>query len=436
MTRGLILAAPSSNSGKTTVTLALLRALKRLGVSVAPAKTGPDYIDPRFHEIAASHHSVNLDPWAMRADLIQKLAANHAAIVDFLLIEGVMGLFDGATGGAGSTADLAAGLGLPVLLVLDVKGQAQSAAAIAQGFRHFRPDVHIAGVLLNRVGSDRHLTLLREAFETIDLPIIGALRNNPDLVLPSRHLGLVQAMEQDGLDSLIDKAAETLVGHLDHERLLAIAGEMPGSVASASSDAAPLAPLGQRIAVAWDEAYAFSYPHMLRGWQEAGAELSFFSPLKNGAPDERADAIFLPGGYPELHGATLASSDVFKTAMKAAARRNALIYGECGGYMTLGKAIIDTDGTSHPMLNLLPLVTSFQTRKLHLGYRRVTIPGESGLPWRGPLRAHEFHYASIVEEGDVPRLFEATDASGTERPQMGLRSGSVMGSFAHLIDHE
>lgn len=436
LARGFILAAPSSNAGKTTVTLALLRAFQRLGIGIAPAKTGPDYIDPQFHELAAGRPSINLDAWAMRHDTLARLIHDQALNSDLLLVEGVMGLFDGAAGGAGSTATLAARTGLPVVLVLDVKGQAQSAAAVALGFRTFRPDVRIAGVLLNRVGSDRHLTLLREAFSEIDLPVLGALRQIPHLHLPSRHLGLVQAMEHTALDSLIDRAADHLLKDLDVEGLRSVAEPLPKTGATSLSY---LPPLGQRVAIARDLAFAFSYPHLLSAWQAAGATLSFFSPLADEAPDPEADAIFLPGGYPELHAGVLSQASRFREAMLAAAARNVLIYGECGGYMTLGQGLVDQDGTRHAMLGLMPLVTSFQARKLHLGYRRFRM-FDNPLPWSGWLRGHEFHYASILEEGGqeikaLP-LFEAFDAEGASKGVMGLRVGSVMGSFAHLIDRE
>ncbi|MCK7615574.1 cobyrinate a,c-diamide synthase [Roseibium sediminicola] len=426
--RGLLIAAPSSGAGKTTLTLALLRALKSASKSVVSAKSGPDYIDPKFHEAASGAPCVNLDAWAMTSETLATLAAEQARRHDLLVVEGAMGLFDGAASGRGSAADLAATLGLPVVLVVDCAKQAQSVAALVHGFRSFRQDVTIAGVILNRVGSPRHEAMLRTALSPLQVEVLGALPRSDALILPERHLGLVQAGEHPDLDRFLDDAAELCRSHVDLERLDQVAG---GLVTSISGDRHLPAPLGQRIAIARDTAFAFSYPHLLDFWRAAGADLSFFSPLANEPPALDADAIYLPGGYPELHAGELAGASSFKSGMRAAKDTGKLIYGECGGYMTLGTGLVDAAGTRHEMLGLLPLETSFQTRKRHLGYRKLRPLG--GLPWTGDLTAHEFHYASIVSEGASDRLFAAEDAEGTVLAGMGLRNGAVMGSFAHVI---
>lgn len=426
---GLVIAAPASGSGKTTLTLALLAAFRKAGIRVASAKTGPDYIDPAFHAAASGRPCVNLDPFAMRGVLIDRLASAQAETADLLLVEGVMGLFDGAADGSGSTADLAARLSLPVVLVVDAGKQSQSVAALVRGFRDHRADVTVAGVILNRVGSPRHEGMLRAALAGIAMPVLGAVPRDAGLDLPERHLGLVQAGEHGDLAGFLEHAAARIAGSCDLDALRALASPL---ARNGSTAAATLPPPGQRVAIARDTAFAFAYPHLLSGWQAQGAELSFFSPLADEAPDAQCDAVYLPGGYPELHAERIAAADRFRQGMQAAAVRGALIYGECGGYMVLGEQLTDAEGVRHAMLGLLPLETSFATRKRHLGYRRLkALPGA---PWQGELTGHEFHYATIVREGQAERLFQAEDALGTPVGEVGLRVGRVSGSFIHLID--
>ena len=426
--RGALIAAPSSGAGKTTTTLALLRSLKNSGRSVVSAKSGPDYIDPKFHEAATGRPCLNLDAWAMDRATLHTLAARHSSAHDVFLVEGAMGLFDGAANGRGTAADLSAELGLPVILVVDCAKQAQSVGALVHGFQTFRPDVTIAGIILNRVGSARHETMLKRALEPLRIKVLGVLPRLEALILPERHLGLVQAGEHEDLDEFLEQASAICTDHVDLDALEEIGTAVP-SDAEANPDL-PV-PLGQKTAVARDVAFAFSYPHLLDFWQSRGAELCFFSPLADETPSPDADAIFLPGGYPELHAGKLASAQRFKAGLQQAAQTGKLIYGECGGYMTLGTGLIDASGMRHEMLGLLPVETSFETRKRHLGYRRLQPLGS--LPWTREIAAHEFHYASIVTEGEGPRLFKAQDAEGSALAEMGLRQGTVMGSFAHVI---
>ncbi len=367
--KGFIVAAPASGSGKTTVTLGLLRALRNLGVEIAPAKAGPDYIDPAYHTVASGVPCINLDPWAMRPDLISALASRHTEGGKMLVVEGMMGLFDGALNGRGSAADLATHLSLPVILVLDCARQSHSIAAVVSGFRDFRRNVMIAGLILNRVGSARHEAMLRSALEPVGIPVLGSLPRDERLRLPERHLGLVQAGEHADLDNFVTYAGSVIGEQIDLKRIQQIAGRYGSSESMANISRVP--PLGQRIAVARDNAFAFSYLHLLDGWRRRGAEISFFSPLADEAPAEGSDAIYLPGGYPELHGEQLARATHFAEGIKQAAARGALVYGECGGYMVLGESIEDAAENTHRMLGLLPLETSFAKRKLHLGYRVI-----------------------------------------------------------------
>jgi cobyrinic acid a,c-diamide synthase len=420
LAKALIVAAPHSGSGKTLVTLGLIRALRNAGHRVASAKVGPDYIDPQFHSAASGEACVNLDPWAMGTTACATLLRNDA---DITIVEGVMGLFDGPDGAKGSTADLAADLGLPVVLVIDCAHQAQSIAALVQGFAQHRPDVHIAGLFLNRVKSDRHSAILHAALADCGIPIIGQLRHNDSFCMPSRHLGLVQAMENQSLEQFLETAASGVARETFLDKLFQMAAPLTNQVANSSN---VMPPLAQNIAIASDEAFSFVYPHLLKAWSKAGASLRFYSPLANEAPPQ-ADAVYLPGGYPELHAGKLAANSTFLNGLRDF---KGLIYGECGGYMTLGDTLTDAEGKEHAMAGLLPLHTSFAARKLHLGYRQLT---SLGGPFPKHMRGHEFHYASIVSEGIADRLFEAQTANGTALPAMGLRRGIIMGSFAHII---
>jgi cobyrinic acid a,c-diamide synthase len=426
--RGLILAAPASGQGKTTVTLGLLRAFADRGRPIAAAKAGPDYIDPQYHRAAGGADCVNLDPWAMRPALVAKLAAAAAADADLLLVEGVMGLFDGAVEGGGSTADLAAMLGLPVVLVVDARGQGQSAAALVAGFAGHREGCRIAGVVFNRVGSARHADLLTNALSETGVPVLGAVPAAEDLFLPSRHLGLVQAGERADLPDFIGRAAAAVATHVDLDALAALACPLKHE----AKEAPDLAPLGQRIAVAHDAAFSFVYPHLIEGWRRAGADIVPFSPLAGDGPAADADAVFLPGGYPQLQAGRLATNHAFLDGLQEAAGRGMTIYGECGGYMVLGRGLTDADGTRHAMAGLLPLETSFADRKLHLGYREAK--ATSGAPWSGTLRGHEFHYATVVEEGPAEPLLSVRRSGANEFEPSGLRVGTVMGSFVHIVD--
>ena len=434
MVPGLIIAAPASGTGKTVITLGLLRGLRREGVAVAAFKTGPDYIDPAFHTAACGKDCLNLDMWAMRPATLRALAARLSADAELIVGEGVMGLFDGAADGTGSTADLAALIGWPVVLVVDVRGQAASAAAVVRGFATHRYDIEVAGVVFNRVGGESHAEVLRESVAaTSNVPVLGCIPRDARLAVAERHLGLVQASEHDELELFVDAAADAVADHVDGEALKSLA--RPARISSDLADAVSLPPLGRRIAVARDEAFAFCYPWVLDGWRAAGAEIDFFSPLADEPPDEGADAVYLPGGYPELHGARLGSNRRFISGLRAAAARGAVVYGECGGYMVLGEGLIDGEGARHEMAGLVPLETSFAERRLHLGYRRLALAGAGPLGAAGAaFRGHEFHYAAVVREDSSTPLFTCADARGEALPSAGYARDNVFGSFIHLVD--
>lgn len=426
LAKGFVIAAPRSGSGKTTVTLGLLAALRSHGLVLAPAKTGPDYIDPAFLGLAAGREAINLDPWAMDKDQLQALAGQHATGADCLVVEGVMGLFDAAADGRGSTADLAQGLGLPVIFVVDADRQSQSVAALVAGFANWQPGVRVAGLIVNRVASARHERMLTKALAATGIPLLGAIPRRPDLIVPERHLGLVLPGEMDDFGPFLQAAAKAVADYVDLTALLALASPTPASAALPKA----LPPLGQHVAIARDAAFAFVYPHLLDGWRRLGAELSFFSPLADQGPAPHADAVFLPGGYPELYGPVLSAASQFRAGLRAARDRNALIYGECGGFMALGESLVDKHGTSHAMSGLLPVVTRIDRPKRVLGYRCLLHKG--ALPWPSALNGHEFHYSSARQTG-LPPLFEALDAEGVRQQPMGAAVGRVMGSYAHVI---
>ncbi len=431
--RSVIIAAPHSGAGKTTVTLAILAALSRRGVIVRGAKTGPDYIDPAFHAAATGASSVNLDSWAMPPALLEALVSRAAQSAEIVVVEGVMGLFDGArvsAGQRGATADLASYFGLPVLLVLDVSRQAQSAAALVRGFATHDPAVQIAGVILNRVGSERHRALVADAIGSTGMPVLGALPRDAVIALPERHLGLVQAGEHADLAALMGRLADMAESHLD---LSAIAASAAPFKVAAASPAPALPPPGQRIALAHDEAFSFIYPHLVEGWRNAGAEIVPFSPLADKPPPDHADSCWLPGGYPELHAVALAVARRFHAGLKAFAETRP-VHGECGGYMVLGQGLEDAAGHRHAMSGLLGHTTSFAKRKLHLGYRTARLLSDTILGAKGTIvRGHEFHYASLISAGGDEPFAEFSDAEGQVLGRAGARRGRVTGSFFHVI---
>ncbi len=397
MTRALMIAAPRSGSGKTTATLGLLRAFKRRGVDVVGLKSGPDYIDPAFHAAASGREGVNLDSWAMAPALLAALAARAAGESVLALCEASMGLFDGVpaeSGRTGASADVAAALGMPVLLVVDVTGQAQSAAAIVKGCAAYDERLKVAGVIVNRVGSERHRRLVVEAIEAMGISVVGALPRNDTIALPERHLGLVQAGETDALEARLEAIADFIETHVDCGRVLALAGARD----CALPVRAPIAvrPPGQRIALARDAAFSFIYPHLVQGWRAAGAEIVPFSPLADEPPPSDCDLCWLPGGYPELHAGQLAAAARFRAGLRRFAETRP-VHGECGGYMALGQSLVDASGVVHAMAGLIGVETSFEKRRMTLGYREARIASNCALGTAGLiLRGHEFHYATIV----------------------------------------
>lgn len=428
-TKGFIIAAPKSASGKTTITLGLLTAFRRRNIRIRAAKSGPDYIDPAFHTVATGHVSFNLDSWAMPTPLLDHLFASTTEDADLFIIESSMGFFDGIEsekGKQGCGADLAIRYHIPVILVLDITGQAQSAAAIAYGFAHINPDVHIIGVIFNNVASSRHYHSTKAAFERIQIPVFGAIPRNSNLQLPTRHLGLIQAEEHSDLNHHLDKLADIIEENINLDHLL---DHIPFVSIPATKPITALPAPGQRIAIARDIAFSFIYPHILKGWYRQGASLHFFSPMNNEPPPETCDCCWLPGGYPELYAATLANNKTFLQGLRDFANTKP-VHGECGGYMVMGQYLIDKDGQTHKMSGLLSHSCSYAQRKIHLGYRKARLIDNTK---EHIVHGHEFHYATLSDPGsDLPYAY-LSDGIGNAIGPEGGRRNQITGCFFHSI---
>ncbi len=453
-----VVAAPQSGSGKTTVTLALLAALRRRGLRVQPFKVGPDFIDPGFHTRLTGLTSRNLDGWMLSRDYNVSLFERLLAEVDGAVVEGVMGLFDGYDGvsEAGSTAQMAKWLDLPVLLVVDARSMARSAAALVHGFASFDPGLRLAGVVFNRVGSPAHLGFLREAmeFSCPQVPVFGGIPREDALAIPERHLGLV-TVEDTGVDeAFLERLARVAEEHVDLDGLLGSCGRQPqpvvpageavhggesGGVESVQSGS-ERRPRPDRVvvAVARDAAFCFYYQDNLDLLEAAGARLRFFSPLVGEAVPDEADAVYLGGGYPEVHAERLSENRPFFESLRRLASQGRPIYGECGGLMTLSRSIQLLSGEVFPMAGLLPFRTRMLPRRKALGYVEVVLTENTLLGPRGTrLRGHEFHYSEIVggDEGAGSRCRSVYRLTGrkfrSERPE-GYLAGSVLASYVHL----
>lgn len=379
-----MIAAPSSGCGKTTFTLGLLRALRNRGLSVQPFKSGPDYIDPLFHQMAAGVESVNLDIYMSSPTHVQTLFGCYGSDADACVVEAAMGLFDGADGPRGSAAEVAEVLDVPVVLLVSAKAVAYSVAPLIYGFRHFNPRLRLAGVVFNFVASDRQLATLRRACEDAGVPCLGYLPRNPELVIPSRHLGLT-LQEREKTEQLITLAAQEVTAHIDLDRLLEVtyrtdrAYELNKGGVGGGSIA---------IAVARDAAFNFTYRANIDALRKLG-EVSFFSPLQDAALPP-CDLLYLPGGYPELFAEQLAGNRAMREQIRAYAESGGRVLAECGGFMYLCR---DIDG--QPMCDILPYSATMQGARLHLGYRETVLNGVT-------LRGHEFHYSTTIPEAPTP----------------------------------
>jgi cobyrinic acid a,c-diamide synthase len=434
MTRAVVVAAPASGSGKTTVATGLIAALRRRGTTVAPFKVGPDYIDPGYHTLAAGRPGRNLDPVLVGADRIAPLARYGAAGAEVAVVEGVMGLFDGRIpDGAGSTAHVAGLLGAPILLVVDCRGQARSLAALLHGFRSFDPAVRIGGVVLNRVGSARHEEVLRAAADEAGLPVLGALPRRDALVVPSRHLGLVTAAEHGGAaTAAVDAMAELVVAHVDLDAVVALAAPLPAGPVWSPADAVrerdtrrvEMPDSTERdavVAVLGGAAFTFGYAEHVELLAAAGAEPVTVDPLRDTALPPGTAGLVLPGGFPEEHVADLAANAPLLAAVRELAASGAPVHAECGGLLYLCGSL---DGA--PMCGVLP-ADATRADRLTLGYRDAVALADSALfPQGARVTGHEFHHWSVT-----PRAGDTAAWGWRGAAPEGFVASGVHASFLH-----
>jgi cobyrinic acid a,c-diamide synthase len=447
MTPRLIIAAPMSGSGKTTITAGLIAALAARGLSVAPFKCGPDYVDPSYHALAAGRPCTNLDAWILPPDALPGLLARRARGADLSRIEGVMGLFDGYAGDndTGSTAHIARLTGTPVVIVLDVRAMARTAAAIVSGLRDFDSRIVVAGVILNQVGSPRHAALVTEAIEgATGVPVLGALQRDQAITLPERHLGLVPTAEPGRWQPWLADVAERIAANVDLDRIVALANSAPPLEAQIQASEEPFLPAPPPgrfssssrpvIAVAADEAFSFRYEDNLELLRAAGATIAQFSPLRDAGLPAGTQALYLCGGFPELYAEQLSANQAMLAAVRAAAAAGLPIYAECGGLMYLTEAVVDAAGSAFPMAGVLP-GRSIMSARLTLGYRTVRALDDCWLWHAGEnVRGHEFHYSTWEDSyGGLPRLYAIQpDARQPAVRAEGARMGNLLASYVHL----
>lgn len=430
----LVIAGVASGVGKTTVTLGLFEAFRRRGLTVQAFKVGPDFIDPGFHELVTGRGSYNLDGWMCGRDHVLATVSRHAADADLAIVEGVMGCFDGleATSDEGSTAQVAKWLDVPVVLVIDARAQARSAAAVVLGFERFDPELKVAAVIANRVGGESHARWIREAITArCRATVVGAIPRDESVALAERHLGLVTAGEGGLTAEKRARLADLIERSVDLDGLLTLAAPLPPPATGAAPAVLPCSPR-VRIGVAHDAAFCFYYRDNLALLQAAGAELVYWSPLSDGALPP-VDGLYLGGGYPELHGATLGANKTMLEAVRAFAAAGRPIYAECGGLMYLADALEDVDGVTHAMAGLLPATARMRPRRLSLGYTEVALQRDSPLGASGTIaRGHEFHYSSLDSvPASIPRVYRLRRRRGEERDE-GYRIGNALLSYVHL----
>ncbi len=430
MIRALCVAGLASSAGKTTVTLALAAAFRRRGLRVRCAKVGPDFIDPGFHEAVTGAPSRTLDSWMLDAAALRATFARAGHDADLVLVEGVMGLFDGLDGATetASTAEVAKRLGVPVLLVVDAGAQVRSAAALVLGVERFDPALALAGVIFNRVGGERHVRWLGEALDAhCRAPALGVLPWRDDIRLPERHLGLVTARERRFPPELFAGLADLAERSIDLDACLALGR----SVVSPEAPPAP-APPRVRLGLALDDAFQFYYPDNLDALRAAGAELVPWSPLEDRHLPE-VDALYLGGGYPEVHAARLAANSAAREAVRAFVLDGRPVYAECGGLMYLAESLEGRDGRPHPMAGILPVHVRMQPRRLTLGYREVRLESDALLGSRDTrLRGHEFHASHLEGTPVAAATYRVSDPAGGAPWAEGYRVRNALASYVHL----
>lgn len=436
--KAFVIAGTHSGCGKTSVSLGLMTSLARKGLKVQPFKCGPDFIDPGHHAIACMHDNIpvpshNLDGWMLSESTNLDIFNRSAATCDVAVVEGVMGLFDGISGTRddGSTAQMAKALGLPVVLVVDARSMARSAAAIVSGYAHFDPDVDIAGVIFNRVGSDSHAELLRDAMTLFpDIPVLGCLGRDETISTPSRHLGLVTAEEDDSADRY-QRLADWIEAGMDIDALLA---NLHSTDVIAPFEPVPEIP-SVTIGIARDAAFCFYYEENLRLLRAAGARLVEFSPMNDPYLPDGISGLYLGGGYPELYAFELGQNNKLRREIKEFCAVGHPVYAECGGFMYLMNDII-TDRGRYAMSGVFPVRAEMGQRFRALGYREATVTADSILGASGTkARGHEFHYSSIQDEivpSEMPAIYSLTGRKGPLAGPEGFVRDNTLGSYVHL----
>lgn len=425
----ILIGAANSGAGKTTFTAGLLRALKNRGLHVQPYKCGPDYIDTRYHAVASGSESVNLDTWLSSENHVRSIYGYYGSEADCCVTEGVMGLFDGYSRKEGSSASVAALLGIPVVLVVNAVSAAYSVAPLVYGFSRFDSQVKIAGVVFNRVSSPSHFSFLKQACDDTGVACFGYMPKDDSLAVPSRHLGLVLDGENP-MEQLASHAAELVESHIDIDRMLEACRcpfpeKVPdpfGNFSHCIEGAQSLFSVSSRpkIAVARDEAFSFTYRANIDALAKIG-DMEFFSPIHDGRlPD--ADLVYLPGGYPELYAEELAGS-VLKDRILTFARSGGHVLAECGGMIYLGRTL-ECDGKVWEMAGVLPLDTTMEGARLVLGYRSAECGGSI-------LKGHEFHYSKTVAPDVMPSVAVQYNARGQEVPVPLYRKGNVVAGYTH-----
>jgi cobyrinic acid a,c-diamide synthase len=444
----IMIAGVHSGSGKTTLTLGLVAALKRRGLRVQTFKVGPDYLDPSWLALASGRPCYNLDGWMCGRDYVETLFDRVTQDADIAVIEGVMGLFDGAQAGglSGSSAEIASWLNAPVILTVNAHGMGRSIAPLVSGFSNFAPGVRIAGVIANHCGSDTHRTLLSDALASSKLPpLVGAVPRMGFPELRSRHLGLVTADPATCTTETLEAFEQAAESHLDVEALLRCAGE--GRKAVANLPCSSMCSVGKdfpatfTLAVAQDEAFHFYYPDLLDELKKRGANIVFFSPLRDVALPSGVDALYLGGGYPEVHAKALSENAGMMDSIRTFAQADGIIYAECGGLIYLTRSIATRAGEEYPLVGLVPAKTRMTDKRIRLGYVEVTLKADS--LWgqaETTLRGHEFHYGELLsdptqhESAAWSAVYERRRQNGQPETDEGFQSlnGRVLASFVHL----
>jgi cobyrinic acid a,c-diamide synthase len=435
-TKGFVIAGPASGVGKTTVTLSLMAALRKRGFTVQPFKCGPDFIDGGHHARVCGRASRNLDGWMLSAEANRQVFSRNAANADVCVVEGVMGLFDGVDGKseAGSTAEIAKWLGLPVILVVDASAMARSAAALIHGFESFDPALKVAGVIFNNAGGAAHYRMLNDAVTmSANAVPLGYLPHDERIHIPERYLGLVTAGENLLPDSMLSLLGELAESHIDLDQLLECATSVPASTDDRTERARDKSTGSIRLGVARDKAFCFYYEDNLDALREDGAEIVEFSPLEDSPLPTALDALYFGGGYPELFAKQLSENRPMLASIKRAAEDGVPIYAECGGLMYLAREIATKDGASFPMAGVLPITVQMTDRLVNFGYTEVSFTSDCLIGAAGAkARGHSFHCSRIADVGPVEYAYQARNSmTGREEPD-GLRVKNVLASYIHL----